>query len=151
MSSSSLFAHFFGIWHINNHKLPVCLFPFSLINFDWLETASWEGKDSVLQMMKQVKQPQLVFNPPPAASHVQNPAEKPREFQREREKEEQKNQSVCYLEKDQKLQAYLGEEDHLRPSSPLVRLAKVWSFASPILSIQSLGKPQSSESDELLS
>ena len=93
----------------DNHKLPVCLFPFSLINFDWLETASWEGKDSVLQMMKQVanclllamlcyelnpqvKQPQLVFNPPPAASHVLKPTEKPREFQREREKEEQKNQ-----------------------------------------------------------
>ncbi|KAG2282481.1 hypothetical protein Bca52824_053701 [Brassica carinata] len=33
-------------------------------------------------------------------------------------------------------QAYLGEEDQRRPSSPLVRLAKVWSFASPILSIQ---------------
>ncbi|KAG5374130.1 hypothetical protein IGI04_042557 [Brassica rapa subsp. trilocularis] len=58
---------------------------------------------------------------------------------------------VCCFEKDQKLQAYHGEEDQLRPSSPLVRLAKVWSFARPILSIQSLGKPQSSESDELLS
>ena len=87
----------------------MCLFPYSLINFDWLETASWEGKDSVLQMMKQVAnclllamlcyelnrqvmQPQLVFYPPPAASHVLKPTEKPREFQREREKEEQKNQ-----------------------------------------------------------
>ena len=62
--------------------------------------------------------------------------------------------SVCYLEKDQKVrflnktldlvefrswsdldlslwsvqpQAYLGEEDQLRPSSPLVRLGKLWS------------------------
>ncbi|KAF2557492.1 hypothetical protein F2Q68_00016611 [Brassica cretica] len=83
----------------DNHKLPMCLFPFSLINFDWLETASWVGKDSVLQMMKQVvsclllaklcyelnphvKKPQLVFNPPRAVSHPQ---------------------------------AYLGEEDQLRP------------------------------------
>ncbi|KAG5377676.1 hypothetical protein IGI04_025518, partial [Brassica rapa subsp. trilocularis] len=115
----------------DNHKLPVCLFPYSLINFDWLETASWEGKDSVLQMIKQVancllsaklcyelnlqvKQPQLVFNPPPAASHVQNPAEKAREFH-------------LVLEKDQKPQAYLGEEDQLRPSSPLVCLGKLWS------------------------
>ena len=87
----------------------MCLFLFSLINFDWLEAALWEGKDSVLQMMNQVasclllaklcyelnpqvKQPQLVFNPPPATSHVLKPTEKLREFQREREKEEQKNQ-----------------------------------------------------------
>ncbi|KAG5394475.1 hypothetical protein IGI04_024438 [Brassica rapa subsp. trilocularis] len=74
------------------------------------------------ELNPQVKQPQLVFNPPPAASHVLKPTEKPREFQREREKEEQKNQPVCCFEKDQKLQAYHGEEDQLRPSSPLVHL-----------------------------
>ncbi|KAG5384277.1 hypothetical protein IGI04_035747, partial [Brassica rapa subsp. trilocularis] len=41
-------------------------------------------------------------------------------------------------------QAYLGEEDQLRPSSPLVclgklwspSLTKVWSIASPILSFR---------------
>ncbi|KAG5381150.1 hypothetical protein IGI04_028992 [Brassica rapa subsp. trilocularis] len=92
------------------------------------------------ELNPQVKQPQLVFNPPPAASHVQNPAEKPREFH-------------LVLEKDQKPQAYLGEEDQLRPSSPLVCLGKLWSpslsqylirtvhgylRSGPILSIQSL-------------
>ncbi|KAG5415441.1 hypothetical protein IGI04_003008 [Brassica rapa subsp. trilocularis] len=93
------------------------------------------------ELNPQVKQPQLVFNPPPAASHVQNPAEKPREFQSEVQP-----------------QAYLGEEDQLRPSSPLVclgklwspSLTKVWSFASPILSIQSLG-PFSFVQEELKS
>ncbi|KAG5384462.1 hypothetical protein IGI04_035932 [Brassica rapa subsp. trilocularis] len=35
--------------------------------------------------------------------------------------------SVSYLGKDQKPQAYLGEEDQLRPSSPLVHLGKLWS------------------------
>ncbi|KAG5387987.1 hypothetical protein IGI04_029528, partial [Brassica rapa subsp. trilocularis] len=89
-----------------------------------------------------LRQAHLIFNPSPAASHVQNPAEKPREFQREREKEEQKKSkkiggdlifnlsSVCYLEKDQKPQAYLGEEDQLRPFSPLVHLGKLWSLTS---------------------
>ncbi|KAG5384567.1 hypothetical protein IGI04_036037 [Brassica rapa subsp. trilocularis] len=93
------------------------------------------------ELNPQVKQPQLVFNPPPAASHVQNPAEKPREFQSEVQP-----------------QAYVGEEDQLRPSSPLVCLGKlwspslnkVWSFASPILSIQSLG-PFSFVQEELKS
>ncbi|KAF3536304.1 hypothetical protein F2Q69_00019425 [Brassica cretica] len=49
------------------------------------------------ELNPQVKQPQLVFKPPPDASHVLKPTEKPREFQREREKEEQKNHSAASL------------------------------------------------------
>ncbi|KAG5415107.1 hypothetical protein IGI04_002674 [Brassica rapa subsp. trilocularis] len=67
------------------------------------------------------KERTVVLNSSPAASHVFKPTEKPREFQREREKEEQKNQSEVQP------QAYLGEEDQLRPSSPLVCLGKLWS------------------------
>ncbi|KAG5384259.1 hypothetical protein IGI04_035729, partial [Brassica rapa subsp. trilocularis] len=58
-------------------------------------TDSWEGKDSVLQMMKQVASCLLLAK-------------------------------LCY-ELNPQPQAYLGEDDQLRPSSPLVRLGKLWS------------------------
>ncbi|KAG2291778.1 hypothetical protein Bca52824_038447 [Brassica carinata] len=64
-------------------------------------TALWEGKDSVLQMMNQVASCLLLAK-------------------------------LCYelnpqVKQPQLPQAYLGEEDQLRPSSPFVRLGMLWS------------------------
>ncbi|KAG5384919.1 hypothetical protein IGI04_036389, partial [Brassica rapa subsp. trilocularis] len=122
---------FFSNWHLT---ITSCLLALFL-------RSSCEKHMKGLEFL-QVKEKAGVSS---AASHVQNPAEKPREFQRERRTEKSVRKirkinqekiggdlifnlsSFCYLEKDQKPQAYLGEEDQLRPSSPFVRLGKLWS------------------------
>ncbi|KAG5388835.1 hypothetical protein IGI04_030376 [Brassica rapa subsp. trilocularis] len=131
-----------------NHKLQVCLLP-PLIIYDWLETASWEGNDNMVLMMKQVAScllsAKLGFELNPHMN-LQKNLENFREKERKRERRTEKSVRKIRKINQEKIggdlifnpssSAYLGEEDQLRPSGPLLRCGVLLVPSCPFIFVQ---------------